>query len=332
MDQIDITVAVCTYNRKQLLLETLESLVKQKTDGAFTFEILVVDDGSSDGTREAVLEFVEQCPLSCRRVDGGGQGVGHARNTAIESSIGEWIAFIDDDEIADEEWLYELYAVTSKPDVFIVGGPYYLRLPDEQVAGMSEVTQLVIGGFRFPFDTPHPFPESESPGTGNCLIKRSVFDKIGMFSTSSSAGEDSDLWGRAGDAGYRYWYSPKAIIRHYVPPYRLEEKYLKWNSMRWGSNKAQRNWEYRGMLVTLLLWVARLGNTIIINLPMLGKAMLVGDKGDALTRKCAIWRAYAYSRRCMLNFSGGLLQQKRFFDYIDFRNERKSLGLDKDGS
>ena len=91
-----ISVVVCTYNRAESLRETIYSLLKQDLK-AVPMEILVVDNNSSDNTKNVVASFGEgnQFPIRC--VFEGQQGLGYARNTGIQAAKGEIIAFIDDD-------------------------------------------------------------------------------------------------------------------------------------------------------------------------------------------------------------------------------------------
>jgi glycosyltransferase involved in cell wall biosynthesis len=214
-----VTVAVCTYNRAELLTKALDSLARQDTGGAFTFDVLVVDDGSVDDTAEVVAAHGLRSQGTLQYVRGEGRGVGAARNTAIRASRGEWIDFMDDEETADTVWLRRLYSTAVESGALIVGGPMRLVLSDEQLARLSPLCRLVLGGFEYAVREACPFPSTESPGGGNVLVHRSVFRRAGLFDTRRSAGEDTELWARARAVGLQPWYAPGAIVCCWpVPP------------------------------------------------------------------------------------------------------------------
>ena len=93
MSSVDVSIVVCTYNRPKRLAQALESLLVQRTDDRLTYEIVVVDDGSTDTTGEVLAEFVGRngpVPTRCVRTDG--VGVDEARNAGVRAANGEWIA------------------------------------------------------------------------------------------------------------------------------------------------------------------------------------------------------------------------------------------------
>ena len=318
----DITVAVCTYNRAGLLPGVLESLSRQETGDAFTFEILVVDDASTDNTQDVINRHAAEFSMPLRYVRSEGKGVGAARNTAVRESLGDWIAFIDDDETADRNWLKELYLTAVRTGGPILGGPVRLVLSEEQLTRLSPLCQLVLGGFEYPFAEPGRFPGKESPATANVMLSAGVVRSLGLFDTRGSAGEDTNLWGRARAAGLEMWYVPGAVVHHYVPPERLEQDYFRWNSMRWGDCFAQDDWQARGPAVTLPMCVARAAKAVLVAFPVLVLALVSGDERKALEKRCALWRAEGYARRCLFLVAPRVFPQKRFFAYVDFRNQK----------
>ncbi|MHC5034250.1 MAG: glycosyltransferase family 2 protein [Planctomycetota bacterium] len=321
-----VTVAVCTYNRAELLKKALDSLARQDTGGEFTFDILVVDDGSVDDTAEVVAAHELRSRGILKYVRGEGQGVGAARNTAVRESRSEWIAFMDDDETADPAWLRRLYATAVQSHVLMVGGPMRLVLSDEQRARLSPLCRLVLGGFEYAVREACPFPSTESPGGGNVLLHRSVFRKAGLFDTRRSAGEDTELWARARAAGVEPWYAPGAIVWHYVPPERLEDESFHCNSMRWGASFAQDDWQKSGPAVALLACGARVAKALLIAAPRLALALLTRDERTGLEMKCALWRTEGYVRRCLSLMAPRMLAQRDFAAYVDFRMQKDVAG------
>jgi glycosyltransferase involved in cell wall biosynthesis len=322
----EITVAICTYNRAALLGDALRTLEQQETGGEFSFEILIVDDGSTDDTSEVIRGFIERSVIATRVVRGPGKGVGPARNRAVEESAGSWIVFMDDDLVAEREWLRELFRVTRQTGAAIVGGAVRLRLPEDEIARLSATCRTILGevvyGFAEPRQLVGPQAGPRYPVIimgGNVMIARSVFDTIGMFDGGASAGEDGDLWRRADEAGLEIWHNPKAMTRHFVPPDRLTEEYFKWNSMRWGNNFARRDWAYKNRALALALCLARVGHAAVVTVPRIVGSKLRGDERNLLHRKCGMWRAVGYARQSLFQFAPRLFPQERFFSYVDFR-------------
>src|ERR1043165_2202380 len=103
MNPPDVSVVVCTYNRAALLTRTLESLFAQKTEAAF--EILVVDNNSSDNTPALVASLQITSPVTLRYIYESRQGNAYARNTGVEQAHAPVVAFIDDDVVAADNWV-----------------------------------------------------------------------------------------------------------------------------------------------------------------------------------------------------------------------------------
>ena len=122
-----ISVAVCTYNRAELLRGALQSLVEQSLDKAL-YEVLVVDNASTDHTSDVVRLF--QCAnpeLEIILVSEARQGLGYARNTGFNNSKGAYVAFMDDDTRSDKNWLKLALDCFEhvRPTPWSVGGPVF---------------------------------------------------------------------------------------------------------------------------------------------------------------------------------------------------------------
>ncbi|MCH8829851.1 MAG: glycosyltransferase family 2 protein, partial [Planctomycetes bacterium] len=109
MTNPEISVVVCTYNRAAMLRDAITSLVALKTNGLFRYDILVVDNASTDTTADVVAEISENADVIVRRVLEEKQGVVPARNRGVAEANGTWIAFFDDAQLADDAWLLRLW-------------------------------------------------------------------------------------------------------------------------------------------------------------------------------------------------------------------------------
>src|SRR4051812_38541345 len=100
----DISVVIATYNRASILPVALESVLNQDTQGA-TYEVILVDNNSTDHTREVATSFIENSGEKLRYLFEAEQGVSYARNAAIEKARAPIIAFFDDDVQVARNWI-----------------------------------------------------------------------------------------------------------------------------------------------------------------------------------------------------------------------------------
>lgn len=115
-----ISVIICTYNRSDLLAKVIESLVCQTFDRS-KYEIIIVDNNSSDNTHDVVKSFADQENL--RYVFEPTQGLSHARNTGLKQAVGEYVSYFDDDCIIPDRWLEKAAISIEKFQPAAFGGP-----------------------------------------------------------------------------------------------------------------------------------------------------------------------------------------------------------------
>ena len=322
-----VTVVVCTFNRAAELRHTLRSMFQLKTEGRFTYDVLVVDNASTDATQETIAEFVSQPQVQVSGVYESKPGVAAARNRGLAEASGEWIAFCDDDQEADPRWLVELLQMAREKQLRIVGGAVQLSLPE----GAPRPALAVRRNFGESISTtPHPYSKRVSPGTGNLLIHRSVIEQVGNFDENlRQAGEDTDLFRRIREAGIEAWFNPRAIVWHRIPAYRLTADYQRWSSQRTGWCFADRDRKELGRVRLLVAALARAAQALAIRYPRYLVQSLLGRKPEALGTCCDLWRCEGYVRYAIDAFAPRLLNQRAFREQIEFRNERSSFS-DKD--
>jgi glycosyltransferase involved in cell wall biosynthesis len=232
----DISIVVCTYNRATSLRRTLEALDAQETPTAVDWELLVIDNNSTDGTRRVVENFAGTAGIRMRYVFVPRQGLSHARNAGIGHSQGAVIGFTDDDVEPARDWVGRIAAVIGERDADVVGGrilpawrtppprwldnrPFFhgpLSILDHETA--AEVLD------------PHAAP---TVWGANMAFRREVFAKVGLFDTRRGligsklyGGEELELIGRALAAGCRVVYDPTIVVRHCIGPERMRVAYL----------------------------------------------------------------------------------------------------------
>ena len=168
----------------------------------------------------------------------------------------------------------------------------------------------------------------ELPTTGNLLIAREVFERVGDFDErlTVSSGEDAELIGRARAAGFEVWTAPRAVVAHMIPPYRTQVPYLRWVSRRWGIQFAQIDAKRSGNVVVAVLAAARAAQAGLQRWPQYFLAKLRGDAASALDARCYFWRAEGYVRKALHLVSPGLFAQRAILGELEFRNERQLFG------
>ena len=139
-----VTVVVCTYNRAHVLQQALESLMRQETDGAFDYEVLVVNNASTDRTPEVVETACAQVAGLIRLADEPVAGIAVCRNRGITEAHGAWIAFFDDDQLADPQWLASLMDTAQRQEAHCVGGQRTLALPDGTQRALAPFCRILL--------------------------------------------------------------------------------------------------------------------------------------------------------------------------------------------
>ncbi len=295
-----ISVSLCTHNRRVQLAKTLASLEKQTTEDAFSYEVIVIDDGSTDDTQEFLAGFSKQTSMPFRYVRENGAGVGQARNRGVTESRGEWIAFIDDDEMAEPDWLLRLAETAFPHDADCVGAPILVESPkDSLITPVGTVLKLLgespVMKRTYGEETrKDKVPIYNLPSTGNALVKRSVFDDIGMFNPSLSVGEDMDFFRRARKAGCNIFRAPNAVVYHILPPERFTPDYLIPLAVHSGKTQAYFDRKEWGHFGTIRSSILRFVHAVVVTVPLLGIALIRRDKSWRLSRRCSLYFMRSY--------------------------------------
>ncbi|MBI2824606.1 MAG: glycosyltransferase family 2 protein [Planctomycetia bacterium] len=312
-----VSVIVPTFNRAQMLRDALETLVRLRTDGRFTYEVIVADNASTDNTREVAQRFESTVPV--RYVFCDRPGDGPARNQGLAAAHGDWFAFFDDDQLATPDWLLELFSAARMAQALVVGGAVHLDLTEEQSRRLGPICRKALRELK-PYRDLHPYSDKILPGCGNALVSREVFDSIGRFGeTFRSGGSDTDFFGRARAAGFMPWYTPRAVIRHRIPPHRLTPDYFRWDALQGAENTATHNFKRVGRAGVAVLSLARLAQSLLVHVPLLAIAWLRRDPGGVLGRKTRLWRTEGYTRKALALIAPRLFPQRQFFATLDMR-------------
>lgn len=226
MKKCSLTIAICTYNRANIISECLASLNKQTVDST-NYTLLVIDNNSADNTKEIVSSFKDKFSKLVI-ISEHAQGLSHARNRALEECETEWLAFLDDDAKAHPNWVSTILETIQKDDFDAFGGPYYAWhhygpaprwFPDN------------LGTYESPQGYGLLTGDTYIPG-GNSIIRCAAARATGTFSTKLGMngkhcgyGEETQFFERMRAAGYRLGYVPHLKIDHCVLPYKYR---LQW--------------------------------------------------------------------------------------------------------
>ena len=282
----DISIIVCTYNRAAMLRDALASLSELATDGRFSYEIVVIDNASTDETPQAIASAALSSRAPVRGIREPIKGIVAARNRGIREAQGRWIAFFDDDQLADPRWLAELWRGASEQQCRVVGGAGHLTFPDGAPPHIDPVVRMLLGESILS-DQPLAYGGRVTPGCGNLMIERSVFDDVGTFQTAvNGRGEDTDLFMRIERAGIASWYIPTAIIQHVTPRQRLEPAYSLRLAQQMGEGIALRQAASMGRHRFTLVWLAKAARLALVQFPLVGLARLRGDGSALLGHRC----------------------------------------------
>lgn len=227
-----ISVAICTYNNAAKLAVALESLKDMECPPGLDYEILVIDNNSSDDTKDVVEQYRHLWGPRLRYVFESNQGLSHARNRAMKEAAGDILSYIDDDIKADAHWLSVVAAAFEKyADAAVVGGRSYLLFPSDPPAWLSEKCQLLLS--RLDYGDQAIVGTEEDLFGLNFSVRKAWLERVGGFNTalgrcgrSLVSGEESDLLKRIRTLGGIAVYEPAAVVGHVVPPERMRIRWF----------------------------------------------------------------------------------------------------------
>jgi glycosyltransferase involved in cell wall biosynthesis len=218
-----ISVCVCTYKRAKHLRKLVERLQNQETDGLFTYSVVVADNDYTGSAEQTIEELRRHSSIFISYCIEPEQNIALARNKAVANAQGEFIAFIDDDEVPSESWLLNLYKACDKFHADGVLGPvipsYEGKPPKWVVHGKFYERPSHRTGAVLPWT---------STRTGNVLLRRDIFDCTdNMFRPEfGSGGEDRDFFRRMINQGFRFVWSAEAPVFEAVPPERYKRSFM----------------------------------------------------------------------------------------------------------
>jgi succinoglycan biosynthesis protein ExoM len=233
--RMTVDVCVCTYHRPAIA-ETLRSISVQQGCGEVKLRLIVADNAADIGARESILSTARELGLDLVYVHAPSNNISIARNACLDSANAEWIAFLDDDEIASPQWLDALLAEARRGSWDAVLGPV------RALYSPSAPVWLRTGDFHSQRPV-YVRGRIETGYTGNVLIRRSLIERDSMrfkVELGRSGGEDVDFFYRISDAGGRIGFAPDAVAYSSVTADRANFAWILKRNFRAGQTHGSR--------------------------------------------------------------------------------------------
>jgi succinoglycan biosynthesis protein ExoM len=241
---IKCSVCIATYKRPELLEDLLHSLVNQQLPEEVKIEVIIVDNDAEGSAECIVNKFHNTTQATFHYFRQPIKNISITRNMAVEKATGDYILFIDDDEVASREWVANLLTTIKN---FDADGVFGRVIPNfnENTPNWMKKAHWFYGNF---FDAPTG-SEAQCLWTGNCLLKASILkEEKGPFDPAYgvTGGADPQLFERLRAKSARFVYCYEALVSEYLPPARTCISYLVKRGFRGGNGHTRRIIELGG--------------------------------------------------------------------------------------
>ena len=238
MSTPQISVIICSFNRSPLIPKLLADFRAKSAAVAGAWELLFVDNASTDNTAEAVGGFVKEGAMPIRYLFEPRRGKSFALNRGVSEARSDFLAFTDDDVALDDGWFPAAFEASDRRDCAMFGGRVIPMLPARMPRWLLDRNDRpVFGGPLVKHD--HGPVEREydwsmgRPVGSNMFVRKSLFDRYGLFRTdlgyaggAAVGGEDSEIGFRFMAAKERVLYYPRATVYHPIRQDQLTKSYL----------------------------------------------------------------------------------------------------------
>jgi glycosyltransferase involved in cell wall biosynthesis len=229
----NISVCICTYKRPEFLANLLKKLELQKTENLFSYSIIIVDNDYRGTAKNIVIFDSLERKITIDYFIEPKQNISLARNKAVQNSKGDLIAFIDDDEFPEKDWLLNLFKSYKDFNVSGVIGPvlsFFETEPPDWIKKGTFYNWVSYGTGRI-----LKWNEARS---GNFLIKKDIFDTPDNYfdiSFGKTGGEDTDFFKRMIEKGHKFVWCSEAIVYENIGSERWRPKWILRRALRTGA-------------------------------------------------------------------------------------------------
>lgn len=228
-----ISVVICCYNSESRIQKVLSCLQNQNITGQIDWEVVVIDNASTDATAQVSRDSWSLGGVDLRVVPEPNPGISHARRKGFEAARFEIISFVDDDNWVEEEWIEKVYdTMYADPEIGILGGLGVAAFEDAPPAWFKDFEAAYAVGPQAKQSGP---VDSRLYGAGmnirtsvweNLKEKGFEFQLTGRKGKQLSSGEDSELTQAVLLSGKKLYYRSDLSFEHFMPPGRLNWDYL----------------------------------------------------------------------------------------------------------
>ena len=271
-----LSIVICSYNRASYISDALDSLYTQ-TAGLNAFEVIIVDNNSTDNTAEIFNQWSAAHPNgSFTYITETKQGASFARNTGAAVAKGQWLCFMDDDAVATPNYVENILKhIETKPNAVGFGGRIIPKYMPAEPIWMSYYVSSLVGNFDYA-PTACAFENGKYPLESNMIVRKDVYDAIGGFNTALPGvvgtlrigGEGKELFYKILALGHTIYYDPTICVHHVVEVKKLTSEYMYRVASGIGRGEQTRTlnistWAYIKKIVEYLI---KLGASIILAL------------------------------------------------------------------
>jgi glycosyltransferase involved in cell wall biosynthesis len=242
---VDFSVAIRTYNGADSLPRLLDHLLAQHNPDQLRWEVVVVDNNSTDATPQIIAEYAQRWrpDSELRRVLEPQQGAAYARNRSMQEAQSDLVGFLDDDNVPEPDWMMEAVRFGRlHPEAGVYGAKVIACFDQTPPPGTEEVQFLLAADSRG--DEGYLYPKGFVPNNPGCVIRKQAWqasvplrrhllgpvkqnreDKKRALKASNA--EDIEVMYYIQSGGWQMWHHPAMQITHYLPVRRLDPDYLK---------------------------------------------------------------------------------------------------------
>lgn len=227
-----ITATICAHNAAPFLCDVVGSVMDQTLSPA-DYDVLVVDNDSTDDTGEVIASLSRDYADRLRAVSEPNRGLSNARNKALTSATAPIVAFIDADAVADRDWLRRVLEVFDEsPRAGVVGGTILVQWDQPRPRWWDSRLDEAMG-FFWPADEKLRTHYPRYPYGGNFAVRQEAIRQAGAYLPDLGrqgkrllAGEEGELCLRIEGAGWEIWFTPHAIVHHRTAAHRLKRSFI----------------------------------------------------------------------------------------------------------
>ena len=243
-DNPDISILIATYNRAEILHETLASMVRLDRPGIHV-EFVIIDNNSSDHTRRVIESYQSNLPI--RYVFQPRPGKNRALNKALdEVNLGKLVVFTDDDVLPRPDWLTVIHAVSDRhPECYLFGSRVYQIMPEHPIPCWEQIKKIIPAAEHNYAPTEQFYQTGRCPLGANFWVRRHLFESgrrydetLGPHPTNRISGSESSFLLQLQQDGYPILYTPRAIVGHRPHPALLTPAGFRRRAWEWGRGQA----------------------------------------------------------------------------------------------